>query len=177
TIGHDAASVAHATLIATSALTATAGGAVVLRFPATRTHARAAVRPLATPPGAAVLALTAAGLVLRLPASRGLWLDGAPEVGYALASAALLWNQYFSVLLVLTQQAAFAMTILRGGRAPDERRRMLRGWLGSTGLIVLLVAPLAPFAPHQFHANESAVKGFEGVPSQAGAAASQQAGL
>ena len=58
-----------------------------------------------------------------------------------------------------------------------EVREVLRGWLGSTGLIVLLIAPLAPFALHQFHANESAGKGFEGVPSQAGAAASQQAGL
>jgi O-antigen/teichoic acid export membrane protein len=92
-------------------------------------------------------------------------------IGYALASAALLWNQYFSVLLVLTQQAAFAVVVLRG------RRDLLRGWLGSAALIALLVAPLAPFAAHQFQANESAGKGFEGVPSQAGAAASQQSGL
>src|SRR3954471_4931397 len=92
-------------------------------------------------------------------------------LGYALASAGLLYNQYFSVLLVLTQQAAFAFLALRG------RRDLLRGWLGSAALIALLVAPLAPFALEQFHANESAGKGFEGVPSQAGAAASQQAGL
>jgi uncharacterized membrane protein len=293
-LGHNAAGVSHATLIAT---TATAGGAAVLQFPGTRTQARAAIRPLGTPPGAAVLALTVGGLILRLFASRGLWLDEATEVsqahlsygamlhqlettdvhpplhhtvlwltvrllgdsenavrlpsliagtllipllyrvgcelydrraglaaaalgavapfpvwysqearmyaffmlfatlavwlqvravrrgrtadwvGYALASAALLWNQYFSVLLVLTQQAAFAFAILRGGRDVAERRRLLRGWLGSTALIALLIAPLLPFALHQFHANEAAGKGFEGVPSQAGAAASQQAGL
>jgi hypothetical protein len=91
--------------------------------------------------------------------------------GYALATAALIYNQYFSLLLVLTQQAAFVILILRGDR------RLLRGWLASTALIALLIAPLAPFALEQFHANESAGKGFEGVPSQAGAAASQQAGL
>jgi O-antigen/teichoic acid export membrane protein len=296
-LGHDAAGVAHATLIATSALAATAGGAAVLQFPRAGTRARAAVRPLTTPPGAAVLALTAGGLVLRLLASRGLWLDEATEVsqahmsygamlhnlastdvhpplhhtvlwltvrvfgdgelavrlpslvagtllipvlyragselydrraglaaaalaavapfpvwysqearmysffmlfaalavwmqvravrrgrpgdwiGYALASAALLWNQYFSVLLVLTQQAAFAITVLRSGLDAGERRRLLRGWLGSALLIAVLVAPLLPFALEQFHANESAGKGFEGVPSQAGAAASQQQGL
>jgi hypothetical protein len=284
TIGHDPAGVAHATLMSTAALT---GGAAVIEFPG----ARAAVRPLGTPPGLLVLALTAGGLILRLAASRGLWLDEATEVsqahlsyggmlhqlattdvhpplhhtvlwltvrvlgdgelavrlpsliagtllipllyrvgcelydrraglaaaalgavapfpvwysqearmyaffmlfatlaiwmqvravrgggraawiGYALATAALLYNQYFSVLMVLTQQAAFAYLILRG------RRDLLRGWLGSAALVALVVAPLAPFALEQFHANESAGKGFEGVPSQAGAAASQQAGL
>ena len=92
-------------------------------------------------------------------------------IGYALASAALIYNQYFSVLLVLTQQAVFAIAFLRGDR------RLLRGWLGAAALIALLIAPLMPFAMEQFHANEAAGKGFEGVPSQAGAAASQQAGL
>ncbi|HEX4672278.1 MAG TPA: glycosyltransferase family 39 protein, partial [Solirubrobacteraceae bacterium] len=270
---------------------AVTGGAAVLQFPAARTRAWAAVRPLGTPPAAAVLGLTIGGLILRLAASRGLWLDEATEVsqahlsygamlhqlattdvhpplhhtvlwltvrvlgdgelavrapsliagtllipvlyrvglelydrraglaaaalgavapfpvwysqearmyaffmlfatlavwlqvrairhgsradwvGYALATAALIYNQYFSVLLVLTQQAAFAIAFLRGDR------RLLRGWLGSAALIALLVAPLAPFAFEQFHANEAAGKGFEGVPSQAGAAASQQAGL
>ena len=92
-------------------------------------------------------------------------------IGYALASAALLYNQYFSVLLVLTQQVVFAIAFVRGDR------RILRGWLGSTALLALLVVPLVPFAHEQFAANEAAGKGFEGVPSQAGTAASQQAGL
>jgi O-antigen/teichoic acid export membrane protein len=92
-------------------------------------------------------------------------------IGYALASAALIYNQYFSALLVLTQQAIFAIAFIRGDR------RLLRGWLGSAALIALLVAPLLPFALEQFRANEAAGRGFEGVPSQAGAAASQQAGL
>jgi hypothetical protein len=65
----------------------------------------------------------------------------------------------------------FAIAFLRGDR------RLLRGWLGSAALIALLVAPLLPFAFEQFRANEAAGKGFEGVPSQAGAAASQQAAL
>ena len=287
-LGRDPAGVATATLLSTGAV---AGGAVVIQFPAVRSRARAVVQPLGTPPGALVLALTIGGLILRLAASRGLWLDEATEVsqahlsygamlhqlattdvhpplhhtvlwltvrvlgdgelavrlpsliagtllipvlyrvgcelydrraglaaaalgavapfpvwysqearmyaffmlfatlaiwmqvravrrggradwiGYALATAALLYNQYFAVLLVLTQQAAFAYLALRG------RRDLLRGWLGSTALIALMVVPLVPFALEQFHANEAAGKGFEGVPSQAGAAASQQAGL
>jgi len=285
TTAHDAGGVARATLLATATTT---GGAAILQFPG---QARAVVRPLRTPPGAIVAALTVGGLLLRLAASRGLWLDEATEVsqahlgygamlhqlettdvhpplhhtvlwltvrvfgdgelavrlpsliagtllipvlyrvgceiwdrraglaaavlgavapfpvwysqearmyaffmlfatlavwmqvravrrnrtadwaGYALASAALLWNQYFSVLLVITQQVAFAVLVLRG------RRDLLRGWLGSAAGSALLVAPLVPFALHQFHANESAGKGFEGVPSQAGAAASQNTGL
>jgi O-antigen/teichoic acid export membrane protein len=296
-LGHSAAGVAHATLIATGALAGAAGGAVVLEFPVARARARATVAPLRTPPGATVAALTVGGLILRVFASRGLWLDEATEVsqarmpfgamlhrlettdvhpplhhtvmwltvrvlgegelavrlpslvagtllipvlhrvgcelydrraglaaaalaavapfpvwyseearmyaffmlfaalavwmqvravrrgsrgdwiGYAVASAALIWNQYFSALLVLTQQAAFAVAALRGGLDPGERRRLVRGWLGATALLALLLAPLLPFALHQFSANEAAGKGFEGVPSQAGAAASQQSGL
>src|SRR5205814_1625402 len=190
-LGDNAAGVAHATLITTGALT---GGAVVLEFPRARA---AVVGPLTSPPAAIVAALTVGGLILRLLASRGLWLDEATEVsqarlpygamlhqlattdvhpplhhtvlwltvrvlGYALASVALIYNQYFSVLLVLTQQAVFTIAFIRGDR------RILRGWLGSMALIALLVVPLLPFALEQFRANEAAGKGFEGVPSQAG---------
>jgi hypothetical protein len=300
-LGHDAAGVAHATLIATCALAVTAGGAAVLDLPPARAalllRTRAAAAALWTPAGAAVAAMTVGGLVLRVLATRGLWLDEATEVsqarmpygamlhqlettdvhpplhhtvlwlairmfgdgelavrlpsliagallipvlfrvgselydrragvaaaalaavapfpvwyseearmyaffmlfaavavwmqvravrrgrpldwaGYALASAALVWNQYFAALLVLTQQAAFAWVALRPGLAAPERRRLLHGWLASAALIALLVAPLVPFALHQFTANEAAGKGFQSVPSQAGASASQQAGL
>ncbi|HEU4979168.1 MAG TPA: glycosyltransferase family 39 protein, partial [Solirubrobacteraceae bacterium] len=300
-LGHSAAGVAHATLIATTALAVTAGGAAVLDLPPARAalllRARRAAAALTTPAGAAVAALTVGGLVLRVAASRGLWLDEATEVsqarmpygamlhrlettdvhpplhhsvlwlfirifgdgelavrlpsliagallvpvlyragtelydrraglaaaalgavapfcvwysdearmyaffmlfaavalwmqvravrrggaaawaGYAVASAALLWNQYFSVLLVATQQAAFAYLALRPGAGRAERWRLLRGWLGSAALLALLVAPLVPFALHQFDVNEAAGRGFQSVPSQAGASASQQAGL
>ena len=50
------------------------------------------------------------------------------------------------------------------------------GWgLSLLGMAILL-APLASFALHQFHVNESAGKGFEQVPSQAGSDAGQEAG-
>ena len=60
--------------MATGAL---AGGAAVIQFPPRRARRRA---PWRTPPAAIVLALTIGGLILRLAASRGLWLDKATEV-------------------------------------------------------------------------------------------------
>ena len=73
TTAHDAGGIARATLLATGA---TSAGAVVLQFP----RAHTILRPLRTPPGALVAALTIGGLILRLATSRSLWLDEATEV-------------------------------------------------------------------------------------------------
>jgi len=82
---------------------------------------------------------------------------------YALASAALVWTQYFGVLVVAVQQGAFLIAALRG-----RDRRFVRGWLLATLALVVAVAPLAPLAIDQFQANEAAGRGFD-QPSQAGA--------
>jgi 4-amino-4-deoxy-L-arabinose transferase-like glycosyltransferase len=97
-------------------------------------------------------------------------------VFYALASAALVWTQYFAALFVGVQQLAFLAYIVkrRTDRAPV--RPLLIGWIASGALIVLLLAPLVPFALDQFAANEQAGKGFQQVPSQAGSDAGQEAG-
>ena len=82
---------------------------------------------------------------------------------YAFASAALVWTQYFGLLVVAVQQGAFLLAALRG-----RDRRFVRGWLLATLALVVAVAPLAPLAIDQFQANEAAGRGFD-QPSQAGA--------
>ena len=85
------------------------------------------------------------------------------RLAYVLASAALIYTQYFGILFVGVQQLTFlvALRVRRGGRLE---------WLAWTGLLALLVAPLVPFGLDQFAANEAAGKGFQQVPSQAGGA-------
>jgi hypothetical protein len=92
--------------------------------------------------------------ILRDGGSRRDWIV------YVLASAAVVYTQYFGLLLVAVQQAAFLAAHRRGWRA----------WLAATGALAVLLLPLAPFALDQFAANEAAGKGFQQVPSQAGGA-------
>ncbi|MBX5443285.1 MAG: glycosyltransferase family 39 protein, partial [Solirubrobacteraceae bacterium] len=82
---------------------------------------------------------------------------------YALASAALVWTQYFGLLVVAVQQGAFLVAALRG-----RDRRFVAGWLAATLALAAAIAPLAPLAVDQFQANEAAGRGFD-QPSQAGA--------
>ena len=86
---------------------------------------------------------------------------------YAVASAGLVWTQYFGLLILGVQQAAFAVAALRRHRAGEPVRGLLVGWLTATAVIVVATAPLVPFALDQFHANQAAGKGF-GAPQQAG---------
>ena len=83
---------------------------------------------------------------------------------YAGATAAMLWTQYFAVLPVAVQQAAFAVVAIRR----RERGRFLRSWAASTALVGLVVLPLLPFALAQFEAYTSRSDAL--VPGQAGAA-------
>jgi hypothetical protein len=79
TLGDSAAGIAHATLLATMGLTAAAGGATVVRLPSVR-------EALGPRPGAVAGTLAVcvvAGLVLRVLATRGLWLDEATSVDQA----------------------------------------------------------------------------------------------
>jgi hypothetical protein len=93
--------------------------------------------------------------ILRGGAGKGVW------TAYVLAAAALVYTQYFGILLVGVQQLVF----LASHRS--------RAWLGSTAVLLLLVAPLMPFALDQFAANEAAGRGFQ-QPSQAGGAVAGQ---
>ena len=86
---------------------------------------------------------------------------------YTAATVALLWTQYFSILLIALQQAAFVAIALRRGPA---RRRLLRAWAASAAVFVILVAPLAAFAYRQFEVNQASGRGFGSTPSQTAAA-------
>jgi len=91
---------------------------------------------------------------------RGSWSDWAV---YVLASAALMWTQYFALLVIAVQQVAFAIVAAR-----RRDRRFVGAWLLSGVALVALMAPLLPLMLDQFHANEAAGRGFN-QPSQAGA--------
>jgi hypothetical protein len=95
---------------------------------------------------------------------------------YALAAAALIYTQYFGILFVGVQQLAFLVALWRAHGEPAVFRRRALAWAGWTLFLVLLVVPLMPFAQAQFAANEAAGKGFEQVPSQAGATVAEAAG-
>jgi Dolichyl-phosphate-mannose-protein mannosyltransferase len=71
---------------------------------------------------------------------------------YTLASAALLWTQYFGLLQVLVQQGAFAGVFVYRWRSGVPVGRALIGWAVSALTIVLLCLPLAGLASDQLHA-------------------------
>jgi hypothetical protein len=89
---------------------------------------------------------------------------------YGIASLALLYDQYFSVLVVLVQQAAFVVAIRSRRRVRAAARALLRGWLATGVLMLVALAPLMPFAHAQFAANQAQGRGFDS-PAQAGAGA------
>jgi hypothetical protein len=82
-MGDDAAGIAHATLIASTALAAGTGGAAVIRLPTVREPVLRALGPRPTHTAWILAGLVAVALVVRLLASRGLWLDEATSVSQA----------------------------------------------------------------------------------------------
>ncbi len=110
----------------------------------------------------ALLALWGQARVLRYGRADG-W------VIYVLASAALVWTEYFAVFQVVAQQAVFVAAVVRRS---EHRRQLLVGLIAATFLIGVLAAPLEPFAWHQFVVNQTGGKGF-GAPSQVGLAGAQ----
>lgn len=95
-------------------------------------------------------------------------------VPYTLASAALLYTQYFSVLHIAAQQLVFCAAWVYRARHGKPLRRDLAVWAASLLAIAILIAPLIPFADHQMTVNEQSGRGFA-APSRAGAAVSGSA--
>jgi hypothetical protein len=89
---------------------------------------------------------------------------------YSIATAALIWTQYFALLQVAVQQAAFAVSFWRRRRA---RWRLAVAWVGSILVILLLLIPLRPLLESQVHAYVSNNAG-SALPAQAGLGASQR---
>jgi uncharacterized membrane protein len=90
---------------------------------------------------------------------------------YSFATAALLWTQYFGVLQVIVQQAAFAVAFWR--RQRGDRWRMALAWAASTLVIVLLLVPLSSILLSQVHTHLNRTA-EAALPSQAGLGATQQ---
>ena len=90
---------------------------------------------------------------------------------YSVATAAMLWTQYFGVLQVIVQQAAFVMVFWR--RQRGNRWRMGLAWAASTFVIVLLLVPLSSILLSQVHTHLNRTA-EAALPSQAGLGATQQ---
>jgi hypothetical protein len=87
---------------------------------------------------------------------------------FAVSGAALIWTQYFAVMVVATLHGGTAWQLLQARRHGQPVQQRVVGWLGALALTALLLLPLAHFALDQFHANEAAGRGFDQSPSQAG---------
>ena len=88
-------------------------------------------------------------------------------LAHGVLCAAMLWTQYFTILVILTQQVATLLVFLSRRRKNEPVRADLLRWLGAMGLFVVLVAPLVPFAVHQYDVNQAAGRGFGSAASNA----------
>jgi len=90
---------------------------------------------------------------------------------YAVASAAMLWTQYFAVLPIAVQQLGFVWVAWSRRRDRRALVGLVKGWAATTALIVLAVLPLTGIISAQFEAYSHRSDGLS-APSQAGAGSS-----
>jgi uncharacterized membrane protein len=113
-----------------------------------------------------LIAIWAQVRVLRKTGRPGAWTV------YSVATAAVLWTQYFSVLQVTVQQGAFAVVLWRR-RQGGSRWRMGLAWAASTLAVLLLLVPLLPVLQSQIHGYISHSAGPD-LPAQAGLGATRR---
>jgi uncharacterized membrane protein len=89
---------------------------------------------------------------------------------YSIATAAMIWTQYFALLQVAVQQAAFVVSFWR---QRGTRWRLALAWAASILAIVLLLIPLRPLLEAQLHAYVNNDAG-SALPAQAGLGATQR---
>jgi uncharacterized membrane protein len=89
---------------------------------------------------------------------------------FGAATGAMLWTQYFAVLPVLVQQAAFAAVLWRDRHDHERRPILLRGWLVSVAVVAVTMLPLLPILLDQLAAYGDRGAGL--TPGQAGAGSS-----
>ncbi len=85
-------------------------------------------------------------------------------------TAAMLWTQYFAVLPVLVQQAAFGAVLWRDRHDHARRHVLVRGWMISTAVVAVAMLPLLPILLDQLAAYGQRGAGL--TPGQAGAGSS-----
>ena len=112
----------------------------------------------------AAVAIGAQVLALR----RGRWYDWGL---YAVSTALLFWTQYFGIMPILVQQAAFGWAIwqARRDRGRGARASPAAGLLSAL-VIVVLILPMVPILQAQLAAYGN--RGVGLAPSQAGAGSS-----
>jgi uncharacterized membrane protein len=90
---------------------------------------------------------------------------------YSIATAAMIWTQYFAVLQILVQQGAFAIAFWRR-RHPGKRWVFGLAWTASILAILGLLIPLRPLFESQVHTyiHNTGLA----LPAQAGLGATQQ---
>jgi uncharacterized membrane protein len=91
---------------------------------------------------------------------------------YAVSTAALLWTQYLSVLLVGAQQLVFAWALWQRRRRREPIARTVLAWACALGLVAVLMVPILPFLGEQLSSYLARGSGLS-LPSQAGASASK----
>jgi O-antigen/teichoic acid export membrane protein len=111
----------------------------------------------------AAIAIGAQVLAIR----RGRWYDWGL---YAVSTALLFWTQYFGIMPILVQQAAFGWVIWQARKDRARLVDLVRGWLLSALVIVALVLPILPIMQAQLAAYGN--RGVGLAPSQAGAGSS-----
>jgi hypothetical protein len=89
---------------------------------------------------------------------------------YSMATAAMIWTQYFALLQVAVQQATFVISFWQ---RRGNRWRLGLGWAASMVVIVLLLVPLRPVFLSQLHSYLDHSAGLA-LPAQAGLGAQQQ---
>jgi uncharacterized membrane protein len=90
---------------------------------------------------------------------------------YSIATAAMIWTQYFALLQVIIQQATFAISFWR--RRRGRRWWLALGWAASMVVIVALLVPLRPVFESQLQSYLEHSAGLA-LPAQAGLGATQQ---
>ena len=75
---------------------------------------------------------------------------------YILATAALLWSQYFGLLLILVQQLVFVAVLVQRRRSGQPVKPLALGFLYSAAVLVMQLIPLLVFAHHQYQVTSGA---------------------
>ncbi len=93
-----------------------------------------------------MLAATAAVLGQVRVLRRGIPADW---ILYTVATAAMVWSQYFAVLPIAVQQFVFLGAAWQRRRHTPALRRFLVAWVGSLAALAILVTPMLPLASDQ----------------------------
>jgi uncharacterized membrane protein len=85
---------------------------------------------------------------------------------YLMATAALVWNQYFAVLQVLVQQIVFAIAVWDRRGRDRQASHLLAQWIIATFVLIALISPLVSILQSQLHAFLN--QGDAALPQQVG---------